>query len=151
MYYFFGFPDEIVCFGGTNGNLNIDVEDTATIIFNYKKNNGRLNTVTILIDFIKRPKQMDWTITADNGSIYADFTTNTLCLNDYNNNKINQVSSLKNFPRNDLFINEQKEFFNLINANSKNNKLPDLSESKKIIGLLIKIVESMESKKIISF
>lgn len=149
VYYFFGYPDEIVCFGGNNGNLKIDAEDTATIIFNYRKNNNRLITVTIIIDFIKRPKQMEWSITAENGSINADFTTNTLCLNDYKNNKINQITSLKGMKRNDLFISEQAEFFNLINDNNMINKLPDLVESEKIMKLLVKIIESMKSNKII--
>ena len=92
---------------------------------------------------------MEWSITAENGSINADFTTNTLCLNDYKNNKINQITSLKGMKRNDLFISEQAEFFNLINDNNMINKLPDLVESEKIMKLLVKIIESMKSNKII--
>ena len=148
--YFFGYPDEIVCFGGTNGNLDISVEDTVTIIFNYEKENGKNNTVTIILDFITRPKQMSWSITAEHGSINVDFIKNTLCFNDYKNDIINKIITQNNVSRNDLFIDEQKEYFDLINNNDTNNKLPDLSESHKNMELLFGIIESMKSKKIIT-
>jgi len=147
--FLFGYPNEIVCFGGQNGNLGIEAEDTASILFNYRKKNGRLNTVTILIDFIKRPKQMDWHLTAEYGSIDADFSSNVLCLNDYKNNKIDEKTSLSGFKRNSLFIDEQKEYFELISGKKESKKLPDLTESKKILDLSLKIIESMKSKKII--
>ena len=148
--YFFGYPNELVCFGGTNGNLDIKAEDTATIIFNYRKNNGRVNTVTILIDFIKRPKQMEWSFTADYGSIHADFCSNMLYLNNYKNERINENIPLSDFKRNDLFINEQKEYFDLIKGGENFQTLPDLTESKEILNLSFKIIKSLESGKVFS-
>lgn len=149
IVYLFGFPHEIVCFGGRNGNLSIEAEDTVSILFNYVKENGRKITVTILLDFIRRPKQMEWYLTGEFGSMYANFANNKIRINEHNNGTALEEQDLKQFHRNDLFHAEHREFFALIANERIIRKLPDVVEAKRNIQLIDKIFESLESKKII--
>ena len=82
---------------------------------------------------------MEWSFTADYGSIHADFCSNMLYLNDYKNERINEKFPLSDFKRNDLFINEQKEYFDLIKGGENFQTLPDLTESKEILNSLLLI------------
>ena len=146
----FGDPLEVVCFGGQNGNLGIEAEDTAAILLNYRKENGRLCTVTVLLDFIKRPRQMEWHLTAERGSLFADFQDNVLRRTDHGEGRTSEETDLVGFERNSMFMDEHAEFFGMISGEDVDERLPGLVESKGVLDLTLKIRESMQAKRIIN-
>jgi len=146
----FGDPLEVVCFGGQNGNLGIEAEDTAAILLNYRKENGRLCTVTVLLDFIKRPRQMEWHLTAERGSLFADFQDNVLRRTDHGEGRTSEETDLVGFERNSMFMDEHAEFFGMISGEDVDERLPGLVESKSVLDLTLKIRESMQARTIIN-
>ena len=133
---------------GKGGSLNIKAEHTSTIIMQYyDRNFGNDLIVTIMLDFIKRPKQMEWSITGENGSLNADFIKNSLSVSDFKNKDM----ILKNFDRNTLFLDEQKDFFDIIDNKKKDSVLPNLEESKQILKLTLDSLKSASSNKFLNF
>jgi len=117
--------------------LKIDVEDNYVSIFKYKsklKNNISLAKITC--SFLQVPKKRTIFVSCEFGSIYADL----------NNSKIKILRPKKkevikkfNFYRNDMFVNEIKNFLDLIENKGKKKILPSIREDSFVNNLAIKI------------
>lgn len=66
--WFFGFPDKVFCSSRKLSDLDIDVEDSACVIMDYKKN----LRVTVQVDFLQRSACMRVKVVGSKGTLYAD-------------------------------------------------------------------------------
>jgi predicted dehydrogenase len=73
----FGLPQQVFCVSGTLGDLAIDVEDIAEIVFSYPN-----RVVSIHLDFLQRPHERHATIVGTAGQIRLDLVARTLRLYD---------------------------------------------------------------------
>lgn len=67
--WLFGIPDSLLCSAGHISDLEIDVEDSANIIFEY---NNPARKVMIQLDFLQRVAEMRLQIIGEKGTIVAD-------------------------------------------------------------------------------
>jgi predicted dehydrogenase len=73
--WIFGIPKKIFGLKKKISNLKIDVEDVATLIFEYPK-----KIIQISLDFLQQVPKMEIKIVCDRGTIYADLINQKLIL-----------------------------------------------------------------------
>ena len=108
LYWFFGLPRRVFAMGGKLSNLEIDVEDIASMMLEFPID-GRLVPVHLHADYIQRPTSRGLKVIGDKGKIIVDIVENTLLLYSEKGELV-EKSLFDNFNRNDMFINELKSF-----------------------------------------
>ena len=117
--------------------LKIDVEDNYVSIFKFKsKLKKNISLAKITCSFLQVPKKRTIFISCELGSFYADL----------NNSKIKILRPKKkkivkrfNFKRNDMFVDEIKNFLNLIKNKGTKKILPSIREDNFVNNLAIRI------------
>jgi predicted dehydrogenase len=106
IYWLFGFPENVYALGGHLSSLDIDVEDTASILMSCFID-GRHIPVHLHQDYIQRPPSRTCEVIGDEGKIIVDF--HALTLNVYDKNGAQKEANFfKEFQRNQLFLDELK-------------------------------------------
>lgn len=108
VYWLFGLPRRIFALGGHLSNLDIDVEDTASILMECVVD-GTPVPVHVSLDFVQRPPHQACQIVGDDGKIRLDFRTLTLELFD-GRGDLTDCHTFTGFQRNQLFLNELMHF-----------------------------------------
>lgn len=118
LQWLFGEPLEstLVSRVSTNSSLKIDVEDNAVISYKalYKGHNV---TVTTRSDFLCYPPVHTFRLIGTNGRIDVDMNKAIITLYDSDGNE--SINEYKDFQRNDMFIEELKDFMNCVNTREK--------------------------------
>ena len=119
-------------------DLKMNVEDNYTSIFKFQSiKKKKISLGKITCSYIQVPKKRTIFISCKLGSLYADLNKSQIRI--LRPNKKNIVKYF-NFNRNDMFINELKEFLNLINkSNFKKRVLPSILEDNEVNKIAIKI------------
>lgn len=99
-------------------NFKIDVDDTSSHLFLFKKNNKKI-ICNLNLNFFENPKNRTIKYIGDKGKLLADLNKNLIKI--YTKNKI--LKKKFNFKRNDLFIDELKYFFKCIKNKRKYHDL----------------------------
>jgi predicted dehydrogenase len=107
LYSFFGMPKRLFAVGGHLSNLEIDVEDTASILMEFSVD-GRDIPVHLHQDYIQRPPSRGLRIIGDEGKVEVDFRALTLKL--CHAGELIRNQTLSDFPRNQLFFDEMNHF-----------------------------------------
>ena len=107
LYSFFGVPKRLFAVGGHLTSLEIDVEDTATILMEFTVD-GREIPVHLHQDYIQRPPSRSLRIIGDEGKVEVDFRT--LTLKQYQAGELVRSEAHPDFPRNQLFLDEMNHF-----------------------------------------
>lgn len=71
LYWMFGMPNRVFAVGGQLGNLEIDVEDTATVLLEYPRE-GKPLAIQIHLDYLQRPPRRTCRIVGTNGVLFLD-------------------------------------------------------------------------------
>ncbi len=101
LYWIFGMPTEVYCIGDKYSNLEIDVEDSASTIWNYKGDKGF--SVMLHQDFLQRPPIRRCRVIGTKGQIEIDLLENRYTL--FGENSV-QDETFHEFSRNDMFMEE---------------------------------------------
>tara|TARA_B100000242_G_C43040254_1_gene485242 strand:+ start:1098 stop:2132 length:1035 start_codon:yes stop_codon:yes gene_type:complete len=141
--WIFGYPKKILCSGGKNSSLKIDVEDNVTSNLFYRKDKNSF-CITILQNLITDPPIRKFTVVGSLGTIDCNLTDNTFNLK--LKHKKPNIISLK-FNQDDLYQKQLILLFKFL----KNEKyqLIDIKDSRKLISLVDELKKSMRQKKII--
>lgn len=106
--WFFGFPQELYCSCDRLSDLEIDVEDSATLVMNYRK--GESKRVIVNLDFIQRCANMSVRAIGTEATLQADLIKETAFIT----TKEGEVIDL-NPPRleqgNDMYLRQFDFFF----------------------------------------
>ncbi|TDU28350.1 putative dehydrogenase [Panacagrimonas perspica] len=108
IYWYFGMPESIVCRGGKLSNLEIDVEDTATSLMQYRGPLGRF-PISLHQDFVQRPPARTFKIAGDRGVAIMNLIANHLQVYSSEGQLIEQ-SEFVGFQRNDMFLAQMRHF-----------------------------------------
>jgi predicted dehydrogenase len=108
IYWLFGMPTRVFALGGHLTHLEVDVEDTASILFECSID-GRAIPVHVHQDYIQRPPSRTCEVIGDAGKILVDLRQLTLTAFDAEGN-VTESSSNPDFQRNELFLDEMKHF-----------------------------------------
>jgi len=105
LYWFFGMPLKIFALGGKKTLLGGDAEDTVKALLEF---NGGL-VASLHMDYWQKPGKRTFEIIGTLGKLIWDCRMGTLIFEKRDSSK--QVfHTPQNFDRNDMFINEMKEF-----------------------------------------
>ena len=107
LYSFFGLPKRLFALGGHLSSLEIDVEDTASILMEFSVD-GRDIPVHLHQDYVQRPPSRGLRIIGDEGKLEVDFRA--LTLQQYKAGELVLSEVHPDFPRNQLFLDEMNHF-----------------------------------------
>jgi predicted dehydrogenase len=106
IYWLFGLPEELFAVGGHLSDLEIDVEDTASILMKCNVD-GRRIPVHLHQDYVQRPPSRTCEVVGSAGKILVDF--HALSVVQYGEDgEIALQESYAGFDRNELFLDEMK-------------------------------------------
>ena len=108
VYWLFGLPRRIFALGGHLSSLDIDVEDTASILMECVVD-GKPVPVHVSQDFVQRPPSRGCQIVGDEGKIRLDFRALTLELFD-GGGELADCRTFTGFERNQMFVDELMHF-----------------------------------------
>ena len=111
--WLFGKPKRIFALGGKLSDLDIDTEDTASVLMECQCD-GRTLPVSLTLDFLRSPPHRTCTIIGDEGNIVWDYHEKSAILQ----NRLTSKTEKFNFgglERNQLFIDELKHFISSVN------------------------------------
>ena len=129
LYWFFGMPNSLISQSGKYSNLKINVEDLSSSIINFPKN----ILAELHLDYFQLPDIRKCKIIGTNGTIIWDSISNTVKLYDSKKGHWDVKLKVKNYVRNDMFIDEMKHFLNCIQKRKQTiNPLPDGIQTLKI-------------------
>lgn len=143
--YILGIPDSIYSVGGKLSDLEIDVEDSVSILMSYKNKYGHF-PVSIDLDYLQSPPKRGFTIVGDRGRIEWDYFKNTITL-ESRENKLKETINHNGFERNNLFISELKEFLKKIKGEKAN--IVDFETGCQSLKMALAAKESMNTNKVI--
>jgi len=111
--WLFGNPQKIYAVGGHLSELEIDVEDSVQVLMQCSG-----IPVSIQLDYVQWPPRREISITGDKGSIQCNLITMEVIVN----NRITESTKKYDFPnfnRNDLFLDEMKNFLAFANGDEE--------------------------------
>jgi predicted dehydrogenase len=110
IIHFFGKPKSIYALGGTLSDLEIDVEDIASVLLGYERDDGKRFPVHVHMDFIQNPPSRNCKIIGSHGRIEFDLMkSDIICYDEKGDIKYQECYN--DFIRNDMFIEELELFF----------------------------------------
>jgi len=142
----FGMPKKLTACGGMRSVLDIDVEDTASVLMDYEKD-GQQFSATINMCFVQRTPLREFRVLGENGSIFWDIAGNTIELSDYVHDNF-QKYKFDSFNRNDMFRDQLIHFIECIEKGSE-----PITNLNRTIGshiIAMKIKEALQTNNFIS-
>ena len=110
LYWFFGMPYSIISQSGKYSNLKIDVEDLSLSIIKFPKN----LLAELHLDYFQRPDIRKCKIIGSKGTIMWNSKSNQVKLYNSRKNDWTIKLAIKNYNRNDMYVDEMKHFLNCI-------------------------------------
>ena len=110
----FGLPRRVFALGGKLSRLEINVEDSASVLMECEYE-GKILPVTLLTDFLQSPPVRNCTIVGESGRIFLDLIDGNASLTNRKTGKT-EFHYYKDFERNQLFIDELKHFLDAVSG-----------------------------------
>ena len=114
LVWLFGAPKRVSAIGGRSGALEADVEDWATTTMTHQIG-GREVTIELRQCFSQRTPSRSCLVTGANGTIAIDLNAPSLEFRS-NDGQVVSRETFAPFQRNDLFVNEIKNFLSAIDG-----------------------------------
>lgn len=132
--WLFGMPRRLFALGGKLGGLEIDVEDTASILMEHTTE-GKAIPVHIHLDFVQRPPSRKCSVIGHWGKILWDYYANRV--------ETDWKTFTFNYQRNRAFSDEIRHFINCLKG--KDKPIVDIKEGLKSLRIALAAKRSIES------
>ncbi len=133
--WLFGEPEGLFAVTGKASSLELDVEDFADVIINYKNGvTGRIH-----LDYYRRPVRHDLEITCSDGVLFWDHATSNVKAQKQDESE-EIYPAPADYERNQMFLDEIRHFINLVEG--KEQKICDFSDGKKALQLATSVLRS---------
>ncbi|MGQ0811356.1 MAG: Gfo/Idh/MocA family protein [Nitrospiraceae bacterium] len=106
--WLFGMPRSVYAVGGHLSNLEVDVEDSVSVLMSCEERGGRF-PVHLHLDYLQRPPQRLCEVIGDAGKVRYDFYANQVEFYDLHS-RMRQVVEFTGFDRNQMFLDELRHF-----------------------------------------
>ncbi len=116
LYALFGLPRRVCCFGGRLTGLDIDVEDTASILLEFEKS-GRRFPFHLHQDYAQKPPVRTCEIIGTAGRISWDYFAAELRVIHHDGKS--DVHSFRDLQRNELFLAEMRHFLDCVKTGAR--------------------------------
>lgn len=140
LFSLFGVPERVYAVGGHWSELDVDVEDTASILMEFSSG-GRPLPVHLHQDYLQSPPSRQCEVIGDRGRVMMDLSGLTVTLFT-RGNATPEVSSFAGFDRNQLFIDQTNHFLECIATRSR--PVVDLKDGLQSLRMAIAVKRSME-------
>jgi predicted dehydrogenase len=116
IQYFFGQPKSIYCQASNFRKLDIEVEENCEAIFEYDD-----KVVSLHLDYLQKDYDRNIKILCEEGKIIWNWHENQVKISLHKSDP--EIIELNDFDVNQLYIDELKSFFHLINENKQKHSL----------------------------
>ncbi|WP_447603673.1 Gfo/Idh/MocA family protein [Nitrospira sp. Nam80] len=137
--WLFGMPRSVYAVGGHLSELEIDVEDSVSILLSCE-DHGKRFPVHIHLDYLQRPAQRMCEVVGDAGKVRYDFYANTIEFFDLHA-RTREVMEFCGFDRNDMFVEELRHFLAAVHGDTP--PLVDLHEAVRSLRISLAADESL--------
>ncbi len=137
----FGMPHRLFAVGGHLSNLEVDVEDSVSILMECDFE-GRPLPVYIHLDYLQHPPQRVCEIYGDAGKVRCDYYTNQVEFHETATRKV-EVRHFNNFQRNQMFLDEMNHFVACLRHEQQ--PLVDLREARRSMLIAQAAKESLNT------
>lgn len=139
-FWLFGMPRSVYAVGGHLSDLDIDVEDSVSVLMSCQ-DRGRYFPVHVHLDYLQRPPQRICEVIGDAGRVKYDFYANQVELHDLHA-RTRQVIEFKGFDRNQMFLDELRHFLACVRGEAR--PLVDLQEAVRSLRISMLADESLK-------
>jgi predicted dehydrogenase len=108
IYALFGLPRRVFAMGGHLSRLEIDVEDTASLLLDAVVD-GMPVPVHVHQDYLQRPPRRTYDVIGEGGRILLDFGAGSLT-RVHAEGRVGETESFAGFDRNQMFLDELRHF-----------------------------------------
>ncbi len=143
LYWFFKNVKEVVSMTGKYSDLEIEVEDFSAIILRFNNN----IIAEIHLDYFQRPNYRSCKIIGSNGTIRWDSEKNVVKVYSINDKKWIKEMELKNFDRNDMYVDELNHFIDCVN--NRKESINSLESGIETLKIALACKESSRMKKVL--
>ena len=141
----FGLPKRVFAVGGHLSKLEIDVEDVASILFEYALA-GRVLPVHMQLDYVQRPPSRTYQFVGERGKIYVDLhRLSVLVVNAETGDE--EVFSFDSLLRNQLFLDEMSHFLACVRG--QETPVVDLRTGAESLRMALAARESLEREEVV--
>jgi predicted dehydrogenase len=141
LLWLFGAPSRVVAMGGRRSSLEIDVEDTASILMDI----GGV-PVTLHQDYLQNPPRRTLQVVGDLGKLVADLLAPRLTV--FREGKLVEEATFEGFQRNNMFQDEMRHFLECLGGRATPAvSLPDGAMS---LRTALAARESLETGRMVS-
>ncbi len=146
LYWLFGLPERVFAVGGHLSSLEIDVEDVASMMFEYAGPRGRF-PVHVHADYVQRPPRRGCLVVGDRGKLEIDLRALTLRHYD-ESGRLAEELSLEGFDRNQLFMDQLSHFLSCVDARTRTGV--DLHDGVQSLRMALAARRSLERGELVS-
>ena len=139
LYSLFGLPRRIYALGGHWSDLEIDVEDTASILME-ASTGSRVLPVQLHQDFLQSPPSRQCEVIGDRGRVIMDLAGLTVSLFILGQAEP-EVYRVENFDRNNLFLDQARHF--LLCVASREKPVVDLTDGIQSLRMALAVKQSV--------
>ncbi len=139
--WLFGWPNRVFAVGGHLSSLEVNVEDTASLLMETRVD-GQTIPIHLHLDYLQRPPSRTCQVIGDAGKAVMDLRASTATLYD-DHGGVAEIVSFPDFPRNQLFLDEASHFLNCITK--KEPALISFDEGLRSMRVALAAKESMSS------
>jgi len=145
LYSLFGVPRRVFAMGGHWSELDIDVEDTASVLMEFSWG-GRPLPVHLQLDYLQYPPTRQCEVVGDNGKVTADFVTNEVLIY-RDRNLVPERCKYEGFERNQLFLDELAHFLNCVKT--RQQPMITLDDGMQSLRIALAAKESIVSGRVV--
>lgn len=117
LAWYFGSPQRLWAVGGKKSRLDLDVEDTVSVLMEQNYQN-EVFPVTVSMSFVQPELYRKMILLGEYGRIEWDIVENEINVNEHKHHS-NEVYRFPNFERNDMFIAQMNHFLDCIRTGKK--------------------------------
>jgi len=143
LCWFFGYSTIISAMTNKVSNLELDVEDIASVLLQFKNK----MIAELHLDYFQKPIVRTCKIIGTKGTLELDLVNNSCRKFDFKKNKWLNVLNLPKYDMNCMYIDELAHFVNCIRYNKK--AVNDIDEGLKILKIALSIKKSSKTKRVI--
>jgi predicted dehydrogenase len=145
LYWFFGLPIQVYTVGGHLSHLEVDVEDVASTLMQFKTD-GNPFPVYLHQDYIQRPPSRSFRIVGDEGRMDVDLNALSIQLYSGQGELIEDVH-FETFQRNQLFLDELAHFLACVRGEVQ--PLVTLEDGLQSLRMALAARKSLETGKVV--
>ena len=141
LYSLFGVPKRIYALGGHWSDLDIDVEDTASVLMECCSADHPL-PIQLHQDYVQSPPSRQCEVIGDHGRVVMDLHALSVSVFTRGNTTA-QVQNFSGFERNQLFIDQVKHFLDCVKSRTK--PVVDLHDGSQSLRMALAAKRSIET------